>query len=143
MSAILNQKRSLIWRITQETGPHVLFPPSRSNFSLDKLVLSLCDYAQGELIPGTLAISSPTTGPQEVVTELSLCLEAQSSSRRTRSSLHSNLQSGDTALPVVLSRLGRGTDRDHDTGREAKGQTEATDLEDKRKRGSEQCGGSS
>ena len=26
VSASLNQKRNLIWRITQETGPHVLFP---------------------------------------------------------------------------------------------------------------------
>ena len=31
--------------------------------------------------------------------------------------------------------------RDHDTRWEAKGQTEASDLEDKRKGGSEQCGG--
>ena len=53
----------------------------------------------------------------------------------------SDLQSGDMALTVVPNRAWIGKDRDHDTRWEAQGQTEASDQEDKRKGGSEQCGG--
>ena len=102
-------KRCPFWRITQETGPHVLLPPLGLIFIWTILAPASVNVLKMRLSLGAGAHPPAhrlRTGPRDVVPESGCCPRGPvrpAGPSRTPRSLHSDLHSGDMALAPVCS----------------------------------------